>query len=83
MMFVGNNIVSVDSAPTGAPDITIIEVSMCVGWQTPRPPRRRCSARQKSGWPRRSLEGVDLEVTLGMSYLSREMVRADPVTVAP
>ena len=27
MMFVGNNVVSVDSAPTGASDITIIEVS--------------------------------------------------------
>lgn len=75
MLALQNNVVSADTADLGAPEITLIEVT---------DPRRleetRAAAEVLFGQAEVRvadvvLEGVDLQVTLGMTYLIREMVR--------
>lgn len=78
MMFVQNNIVSVDSAPTGAPDVTIIEVSDVRWLADTEAAADALFGDAEVRLAETVLEGVDLEVTLGMSYLTREVARAEP-----
>lgn len=77
MLLLQNNVVSADTMPAGAPEVTIVLVS---------DPRRlaetEAAAEALFGQAEVSvaevvLEGVDLEVTLGMTYLIREMVRVE------
>jgi hypothetical protein len=72
MLFSQNNVVSVESAPSGAPAVTLIEVV---------DPRLLEQVEESAGeiygeaevrLADTVLEGVDVEVTLGMSYLARE-----------
>ena len=75
MLFLQNNVVSADTSPVGAPEVTVIVVT---------DPRRvaetEAAAQALFGdaevrVAETVLDGVDLEVTLGMSYLIRETAR--------
>lgn len=75
MLFLQNNVVSADTAAVGAPDVTVIEVT------DPRRLEETVAAAEALFGQADVrvadvvLEGVDLRVTLGMTYLIREMVR--------
>ena len=75
VLFLQNNVVSADTAPVGAPDVTVIVVT---------DPRRvaetEAAAEALFGETEvrvaeTVLDGVDVDVTLGMSYLLRETAR--------
>jgi hypothetical protein len=83
MLSLQNNVVSADTAAQGAPDVTLVVVT---------DPRRvdevRAAAEALFGQTEvrvaeTVLDGVDLDVTLGMTYLIREMVRVDLAGEAP
>ena len=78
MFVVQNNVVSVDAAPTGAPDVTLIEVYDVRWLADTEAAAAALFGEAEVRLADTTLEGVDLEVTLGISYLIREMVRAEP-----
>ena len=76
MLFLQGNVVSVDTSATGAPELTIVEVAdQALLEETMRtaellygPSEVRVAATV--------LEGTDLTVTLGRSYLQRAVTQA-------
>ncbi len=85
LLFLGGNVPSVDTAPSGAPAITVIEVA------DPRQLLESIEAAEalfgdaEVRVSETVIEGIDVEVTLGMSYLQRESERLGgvPADTAP
>jgi hypothetical protein len=77
MLFSQNNVVSVESAPSGASAVTVIEVIDPRLLEQVEESAAAIFGEAEVRLADTVLEGVDIEVTLGMSYLTREMVRAE------
>lgn len=77
MLFLQNNVVSVDTAPSGAAAVTVIEVVDPRVFEQVEESSTAIFGEAEVRLADTLLEGVDIEVTLGMSYVIREMVRAE------
>jgi hypothetical protein len=75
MFLLQNNVVSADTLPAGAPDVTVIEVVDPRRLEETRAAAEALFGQAEVRVAEVVLEGVDLEITLGMTYLIREMVR--------
>jgi hypothetical protein len=80
VLFISGNVVSVDTAPTGAPAVTIIEVADVRQLQDTIDAADSLFGRAEVRLAETVIEGVDIEITLGMSYLEHELARATSVT---
>jgi hypothetical protein len=80
LLFLSGNVLSVDTAPTGAPAVTIIEVADERQLQETIGAAGSLFGRAEVRLAETVIEGVDIEITLGMSYLERELGRAASVT---
>jgi hypothetical protein len=80
LLFIGGNVASVDTAPTGAPPITVIDVVderlMEESIETAEALFGEAEVRVAAS----VIEGIDVEVILGVSYLEREAERFGDVT---
>jgi hypothetical protein len=76
LLFLSANIVSVDTAPTGAPPVTIIEVADERQLEATVEAVGALLGEVDARVADTVLEGVDAEITLGMSYLEHELGRA-------
>jgi hypothetical protein len=85
LLFIGGNVTSVDTAPTGAPPITIIEVAEERQLQENIDAAEALFGEAEVRVAETVIEGIDVEVTLGMSYLEREAERVGDIVpeVAP
>jgi hypothetical protein len=85
LLFIGGNVTSVDTAPTGAPPITIIEVAEERQLQENIEAAEALFGEAEVRVAETVIEGIDVEVTLGMSYLEREAERVGDIVpeVAP
>ncbi len=79
-LFLGGNVTSVDTAPTGAPPITIIEVTDERQLQESIDAAEALFGEAEVRVAETVIEGIDIEVTLGMSYLEREAERLSDST---
>jgi hypothetical protein len=79
LLFLTGNVVSVDTAPTGAPAVTIIEVADVRQLQDTIGAAGSLFGPAEVRVAETVIEGVDIEITLGMSYLERELARAASV----
>jgi hypothetical protein len=79
LLFLTGNVVSVDTAPTGAPAVTIIEVADVRQLQDTIGAADSLFGPAEIRVAETVIEGVDIEITLGMSYLERELARATSV----
>ena len=75
MLALQNNVVSADTVDLGAPDMTVIEVTDPRRLEETRAAAEVLFGQAEVRVAEVVLEGVDLEITLGMTYLIREMVR--------
>lgn len=75
MLFLQNNVVSADTSAIGAPDVTLIEVTDPRRLEETEAAAEALFGETEVRVAEVVLEGVDLRVTLGMTYLIREMVR--------
>ncbi len=80
LLFIGGNVTSVDTAPTGAPAITVIEVSEERRLQENVEAAEALFGEAEVRVAGSIIEGIDVEVILGMSYLEREAERVGDVT---
>jgi hypothetical protein len=80
LLFLGGNVPSVDTAPTGAPPITIIEVAEARQIQESIEAAEALFGEAEVRVAETVIEGIDVEVTLGMSYLAREAERLSDAT---
>jgi hypothetical protein len=80
LLFLSGNVVSVDTAPTGAPAVTIIEVADVRQLEDTVDAAGSLFGRAEVRVAETVIEGVDIEITLGMSYLEHELGRATSVT---
>ena len=80
LLFLGGNVTSVDTAPTGAPPVTIINVVDERQFQESIEAAEALFGDAEVRVSERVIEGVDVEVILGMSYLEREAERLGDVT---
>lgn len=80
LLFIGGNVTSVDTAPTGAPDVTIIEVAEERQLQENVEAAEALFGEAEVRVAASIIEGIDVEVILGMSYLEREAERVGDVT---
>jgi hypothetical protein len=80
LLFLGANIVSVDTAPAGAPPVTMIEVTDERQLQATVDTIGALVGEVEGRVSDTVLEGVDTQITLGMSYLEHELGRATTVT---
>jgi hypothetical protein len=80
LLFIGGNVTSVDTAPTGAPAITIIEVAEERQMQENVDAAEALFGEAEVRVAESIIEGIDVEVILGMSYLEREAERVGDVT---
>jgi hypothetical protein len=80
LLFLSGNVVSVDTAPTGAPAVTIIEVADVRQLEDTVGAAGSLFGRAEVRVAETVIEGVDIEITLGMSYLEHELGRATSVT---
>ncbi len=76
MLFLQNNVVSVAADETGAPDVTVIEVADPRLLEQVRESAPAVFGEAEVLLADRVLEGIDIEVDLGMSYIARQMVRS-------
>ena len=84
LLFLGGNVASVDTAPTGAPPITIIEVADERQLQESIEAAEVLFGEAEVRVSEKVIEGVDVEIILGMSYLQHERERlAAAPTIAP
>jgi hypothetical protein len=83
LVFLSGNVVSVDTAPTGAPDVTIVEVSDESQMEETLAAADALLGEVEIRVADIVIEGVDVEVTLGMSYLERELERGRSGPAAP
>lgn len=82
LLFLGGNVTSVDTAPTGAPPITIIEVADERQIQESIEAAEALFGEAEVRVSETVIEGIDVEVILGMSYLEREAERVGDVAPA-
>ena len=82
LLFLSTNVVSVDTAPTGVPPVTIIEVADERQLQATIDAVGSLLGEVDARVADTILEGVDAEVILGASYLEHEMARASGVAPA-
>jgi len=75
MLFLQNNVVSADTTPVGAPDVTVIIVADPRRLAETEAAAEALFGEAEVRVAETVLDGVDIDVTLGMSYLIREMVR--------
>lgn len=75
MLVLQNNVVSADTTRVGAPDVTVIEVTDPRRLEETQAAAEVLFGRAEVRVAEVVLEGVDIEITLGMTYLIREMVR--------
>jgi hypothetical protein len=75
MLFLQNNVVSADTAAVGAPEVTVIEITDPSRLEETEAAAEALFGEADVRVAEVVLEGVDLRVTLGMTYLIREMVR--------
>lgn len=80
LLFLGGNVTSVDTAPTGAPPITIIEVADERQIQESIEAAEALFGESEVRVSETVIEGIGVEVILGMSYLEREAERVGSVT---
>jgi hypothetical protein len=81
LLFLGGNVTSVDTAPTGAPPITIIEVADERQIQASVEAAEALFGEAEVRVSESVIEGIGVEVILGMSYLEREAERVGDVTL--
>ncbi len=79
LLFIGGNVTSVDTAPTGAPAVTIIEVVEERQLQENVDAAEALFGDAEVRVAASIIEGIDVEVILGMSYLEREAERVGDV----
>lgn len=79
LLFLSGNVVSVDTAPTGPPDITVIEVADEQWIESSKEAAGQFFGPAEVRLADTVLEGVDIQVTLGRSYLEYEMGRGRSV----
>ena len=75
MLVLQNNVVSADTTGGGAPEVTVIEVTDPRRLEETQAAAEVLFGQAEVRVAEVVLEGVDLEITLGMTYLIREMVR--------
>ena len=75
LLFLGGNVPSVDTAPTGAPPTTIIEVADERQIEESVAAAEALFGEAEVRVASSVIEGIDVEVILGMSYLESEAVR--------
>ena len=75
LLFLGGNVTSVDTAPTGAPPVTIIEVADERQLQESIEAAEALFGEAEARVSESIIEGIDVEVILGLSYLEREAER--------
>jgi hypothetical protein len=86
LLFLNGNVPSVDTAPTGAPSVTILEVANESQFDVAVELATALFGDAEVRVAETVIEGVDVEVILGMSYLDSELERssgAAPGTTAP
>ncbi len=86
LLFLSGNVPSVDTAPTGAPAVTILEVANESQFDVAVELAGALFGDAEVRVADTVIEGVDVEVILGMSYLASELERAAdvaPGTTAP
>jgi len=76
LLFLGGNIVSVETAATGAPPITLIEVVDESQLEATIDAAETLLGGAEVSVATTVLEGVDVQITLGMSYLEHEVARS-------
>lgn len=76
LLFLSGNIVSVETAATGAPPVTLIEVVDESQVQEAIDAAETLLGGAEVRVASTVLEGVDVQITLGMSYLEHEVARA-------
>jgi hypothetical protein len=79
LLFIGGNVTSVDTAPTGAPAVTIIEVAEERQLEENVEAAEALFGDAEVRVAASIIEGIDVEVILGMSYLEREAERVGDV----
>lgn len=79
LLFLSGNVVSVDTAPTGPPDVTVIEVADKQWIESSKEAAGQFFGPAEVRLADTVLEGVDIQVTLGRSYLKYEMGRGGSV----
>ncbi len=75
LLFLSANVVSVDTAPTGVPPITILEVADERQLQAITDEVGALLGEVDARVAETVLVGVDVQITLGMSYLEHELTR--------
>ena len=80
LLFIGGNVTSVDTAPTGAPAATIIEVAEERQLDENVEAAEALFGDAEVRVAASIIDGIDVEVILGMSYLEREAERVGDVT---
>ena len=83
LLFLAANVVSVDTAPSGVPPVTIIEVADERQLQATIDAVGALLGEVDARVADTVIEGVDVEITLGASYLQHELDRATNVTSPP
>ncbi len=83
LLFLSANVVSVDTASTGAPPVTIIEVADERQLQETIDAAGALFGEAEVRVSEVILEGVDTHVTLGMSYLEHELAKRGSAVVPP
>jgi hypothetical protein len=71
LLFLQGNVVSVDTAPTGAPEVSVIEVADPRWLEETRAAADLLFGPSEVSVATTVIEGVDVEVVLGTSYLQR------------
>ena len=79
LLFLGGNVTSVDTAATGAPAVTIIEVADERQIQESIDAAEALFGEAEVRVSETVIEGIDVEVLLGMSYLEREAERVGDI----
>ncbi len=79
LLFLGGNVVSVETAETGVPELTLIEVLDESQLEETIAAAETLLGGAEVRVATTVLEGVDVQITLGMSYLEHEVARAGDV----
>jgi len=79
LLFLGGNVVSVETAETGVPELTLIEVLDESQLEETIAAAETLLGGAEVRVATTVLEGVDVRITLGMSYLEHEVARAGDV----
>jgi hypothetical protein len=83
LLFLQANVVSVDTSPVGAPAVTLIEVTEARLLEEAKTTGETLFGPVEVVLATTVLEGIDMIVTLGESYLQREVTAAADETPLP